>query len=286
MHDIINTLGECGVVPDIIRITDIGALATGTTEQWKKLIDRGRASLLGFEPQQQECDRCNAMTGEGHHYLPFALGDGTTRPFHLCRVPQTSSFYRPNGDVVSRFDGLAYLMEVIKTETIETKRLDDIEEARETDFLKLDVQGAELEILSHANEVLKDVSMIQTEACFIELYQGQPLFADIDQFMRARGFELYTVLGFGSRMRKPLSPADLPDVRPRQTLWSDVVYLKSASLMESELGPMSHLKRAVLLHELYDACDFAARDLQDYDRLTGHHSLPAYASMLRQRQAV
>ena len=128
------------------------------------------------------------MTGEGHHYLPFALGDGTTRLFHLCRFPQTSSFYKPNIELVARFDSLADLMEVVGTETIETKRLDDIEEARQTDFLKLDVQGAELEILNHATEVLKHVDMIQIEVCFIELYQGQPLFAEIDQFMRARDF--------------------------------------------------------------------------------------------------
>ena len=51
MYDIVNTLGQCGVVPDLIRITDIGALATGTSEQGKKLVDRGRARLLGFEPQ-------------------------------------------------------------------------------------------------------------------------------------------------------------------------------------------------------------------------------------------
>lgn len=285
MHDIINTLGQCGVVPDIIRITDIGALATGTSEQWKRLVDRGRARLLGFEPQPEECDRCNAMTGEGHHYLPFALGDGTTRSFHLCRFPQTSSFYKPNIDVIARFDCLADLMEVVGTEPIETKRLDDIEEARQTDFLKLDVQGAELEILTHATEVLKHVSMIQTEVCFVELYHGQPLFADIDQFMRARGFELHTLLGFGTRVLKPLSPADIPDARPRQTLWSDAVYLKSDARAAAELGPMSYLKRAVLLHELYDSCDFAARDFQNYDRMTGQYTLQAYASMLRQRQA-
>ena len=242
MHDIINTFGECGVVPDIIQITDIGALATGESEQWKRLVDRGQARLLGFEPQQEECHRCNAMTAEGHHFLPYALGDGTNRLFHLCHFSPTSSFYKPNIDVIARYHGLADMMEVVGTETIETKRLDDIKEAHETDFLKLDVQGAEIEILSHATEVLKHVSMIQIEVCFIEFYKGLPLFADIDHFMRAQDFEFHTLLGFGARMRKPLSPANIPDVRPKQILWSDAVYLKSDKRMASELTPMSRFK--------------------------------------------
>ena len=45
------------------------------------------------------------------------------------------------------------------------------------------------------------------------------------------------------------------------------------------------LKRAVLLHEVYQSYDFAARDLQDYDRITGQCIFDTYASMLRHQEA-
>lgn len=285
MRNIIDVLGEVGVVPDRIGITDIGAMASGATNPWSRLIDRGMARLLGFEPQEDECARCNAIAGPGYRYLPDALGDGTTRPFHRCSCAQNSSFYKPNIEVVERFDGLQALMEIVETAPIATRRLDDIEEARQSDFLKLDVQGSELDILGHAAETMKHVGMIQTEVCFMQLYEDQPLFADIDIFLRTRGFELYTLLSFGTRMHEPLSSADIPRSCSRQALWSDAIYLKRIDLASRDLDPAILLKRAVLLHELYSAYDFAARDLRNHDRLTGSRTLEAYVSMLCPRKA-
>ncbi len=285
MHDIFDTLNSCGIVPDTIQITDVGAMDAGGPEQWSRLVDQGRANLLGFEPQEEECDRCNAKAGAGRRFLPVALGDGANRLFHQCRYPPTSSFYKPNLDVITRFDGLAAQMEVVDTRPIPTKRLDDIDEARQSDFLKLDVQGTELDILAHGTEVLRHVGMIQIEVCFLPLYEDQPLFADIDTFLRNRGFDLFTLLGIGTRVLRPLLPADISDARQRQALWADAVYLKAQDQPPRGLDPATLLKRAVLLHELYQAYDFVARDLQDYDRITGQRTFEAYASMLRGRQA-
>ncbi len=285
MHDIFEALNHAGVVPDTIQITDVGAMDAGGPEQWSRLVDQGRANLLGFEPQKEECDRCNAAAGAGRLYLPVALGDGTTRPFHQCRFAPTSSFYKPNVDVIAQYDCLEAQMEIVGTELIPTKRLDDIEQARRTDFLKLDVQGAELDILAHATETLQHVGMIQTEVCFLPLYENQPLFADIDTFLRARGFELYTLLVFGTRVMLPLTPTDIPLARHRQALWSDAVYLKSSNHTPEGLDPTALLKRAILVHELYQSYDVVARDLQYHDRITGKRTFEIYASMLRERQA-
>ncbi|MGI9419363.1 MAG: FkbM family methyltransferase, partial [Geminicoccaceae bacterium] len=234
MQDIVDVLGEAGVTPDIIRLVDIGAMSCGAADPWGRLVDRGQAHLLGFEPQKDECARCNAMTGPGYRYLPEALGDGTTRPFHRCRSAPNSSFYTPNVEVLGRFEGLLELMEIVDTTSIATRRLDDIEEARSTDFLKLDVQGAELDILGHATETLGHVGLIQTEVCFMQLYENQPLFADIDDFLRVRGFELYTFWGFGTRMQEPLSGTDIPRSYCKQVLWSDAVYLKRFDLASKD----------------------------------------------------
>src|SRR5262249_22272238 len=58
-----------------------------------------------------------------------------------------------------------------------------------------DVQGAELSILKAVrSEHWRDVLAVQTEIEFVEFYRGQPLFADVDAFMRDRGFVLFDLL--------------------------------------------------------------------------------------------
>ena len=60
------------------------------------------------------------------------------------------------------------------------------------DFLSLDVQGAEYEILEGASKCLYgDVLGVITEVEFRELYEGQKLFADQDNLLRKHHFNLF-----------------------------------------------------------------------------------------------
>jgi hypothetical protein len=62
------------------------------------------------------------------------------------------------------------------------------------DFLKLDVQGSELDILKGATDLLKHSLLgAKIEVEFVELYKGQPLFPDIHRFMTDSGFELIDI---------------------------------------------------------------------------------------------
>jgi len=42
--------------------------------------------------------------------------------------------------------------------------------------------------------------LIQTEVEFVELYKGQPMFADVDIFLRASGFQFHTLNSFFGRV--------------------------------------------------------------------------------------
>jgi hypothetical protein len=61
---------------------------------------------------------------------------------------------------------------------------------QEVDILKLDLQGYELEALRGATNLLPRIKTITTEVEFVPLYDGQPLFGDIDCFLRQSGFRL------------------------------------------------------------------------------------------------
>lgn len=58
------------------------------------------------------------------------------------------------------------------------------------DFVHLDVQGAELMVLTGAKEKIRAIKMIWLEVENIELYKNQPLKKDIELFMSHNGFTI------------------------------------------------------------------------------------------------
>lgn len=56
------------------------------------------------------------------------------------------------------------------------------------DFLHLDVQGAEIKVLTGFGGALSSLKMVWLEVARIELYSGQPLVREIEQFMTSNGF--------------------------------------------------------------------------------------------------
>jgi FkbM family methyltransferase len=66
-------------------------------------------------------------------------------------------------------------------------------------FLKVDVQGFELEILRGAEQVLQNTEAALVEVSLLEYNQGAPLFAEVVAFMAARHFVVYDVSGFFRR---------------------------------------------------------------------------------------
>jgi hypothetical protein len=63
---------------------------------------------------------------------------------------------------------------------------------RETDrpFLKIDTQGTELSVLRGAEATLPHAVGVLVELSFVELYEGQALFAEIVDWLAARNFLL------------------------------------------------------------------------------------------------
>jgi FkbM family methyltransferase len=55
-------------------------------------------------------------------------------------------------------------------------------------LLKADIQGYELNMLKGAERTLPLVHAVILETSFVELYEGQPLFHDIYQYLHDRGF--------------------------------------------------------------------------------------------------
>jgi len=63
--------------------------------------------------------------------------------------------------------------------------------ARGTVFLKIDVQGFEIEVLQGATTLLPRLCAIQLELSLVPLYQGAPVMTEVIRYLDERGFELF-----------------------------------------------------------------------------------------------
>ncbi len=66
-------------------------------------------------------------------------------------------------------------------------------------FIKLDVQGFEIEVLRGAERILANTEVAQLEVSLLPYNQGAPLLAEVVAFMQTRGFVAYDVCGFYRR---------------------------------------------------------------------------------------
>lgn len=223
--------------------------------------------IVGFEPSAEECEKLNRSKNASHLYLPHAIGDGNRRTFYECTSPYCSSLFEPNTALVGKFQNLGDLLRVVGTRQIDTRRLDDLAQTAAADFLKVDVQGGELLVLEGAVECLRSILAVHVEVEFLPLYKDQPLFADIDNFLRAQGFAFHTLVPSG-RTFKPVVVNNDPNGWARQIIWADAVYIRDF-MMFAELAPDALLKLAVILHEVYQSMDLAAFALEAHDRQAG-----------------
>ncbi len=283
MFSILEMLGRSCPQIDVV---DIGAMmlpgSKGPT--YRPLMKNDVARVVGFEPVQAECDKLNTLGHKGHQYLPYFIGDGSERTFYLTNQSMTASLYKPNDDLLRRFNNLLELTTTVSTSKVQTKRLDDIPEIASIDYIKCDVQGAELDMLRGATRHLANVTVLDLEVEFVPMYEGQPLFADVDAFLREQGFLLHTLLGPMGRAFKPVVADNNINRGIRQVLWSDVLYVRDFTKLD-RLSAEQLLKMAIVLHEVYGSIDLAQVCLYHYDLKSKAGLWPVYMKRLTGKTA-
>ena len=250
-----------------LKILDIGASESEQPPAYMRLLGAFPCEVVGFEPDAAEWKKLNEHRREGQLYLPYAIGDGSSRTLHQCSSSYCSSLFEPDEALANRFHQLGALMHVTGRSEIETRRLDDIAETAGADFLKIDVQGGELLVLEGATARLSEILVVHTEVEFIPLYKDQPLFGDIDAALRRHGFLFHTMVPFGRTFR-PLIVNNNDEAWMRQIIWADAVYVRDFTKF-ADLPPEALLKIAAILHENYQSFDLAALALDAYDKQTG-----------------
>lgn len=165
----------------------------GFAEAWEAL--GAQVELIGFDADAEECRALGEGVGESSvRYVAAALGAAPgPAKLYVTREPACSSLYPPDPELVRERPELACTA-LASVADVELTTLDAWAAGASVsaaDFLKLDTQGSELDILRGGERLLATVRALEIEVELNPIYRGQPLFGDVDRFLRDRGFVLW-----------------------------------------------------------------------------------------------
>jgi FkbM family methyltransferase len=263
-----------------MKIVDIGANPIDGPAPYAALLEGGNAQVIGFEPNRDALAKLYERKGPRETYLPHAVGDGSRHRLHVCQAPGMTSLFKPNPEVLNLFHGFPSWGQVVATEDVATVRLDDVPETAGADYLKLDIQGAELMVLRNAPNRLKDAVVIHCETEFLQMYAGQPLFSDIELYLRSKEFTFHRFFPIVSRMIQPLSMGEDIYAGMSQQFWADAVFIRDLTKLDS-LSEKQILAMAAILHDCYQSLDVVVHLLIAYGKRTGRDLAGPYLDRLR-----
>jgi FkbM family methyltransferase len=209
-----------------VEVVDIGANPIDGDPPYRLLMDAGLCRVTGFEPQLEALAELHRRAGPHERYLPYAVGDGGRHTLQLTATSGFASLLEPDERQLDLLIDFPRLAEVVGRITVDTRRLDSIEEIDRIDLLKIDIQGGELAVLREGRRKLSRALAVQTEVGFHRLYRDQPTFADVDLELRGQGFVPHQ---FVTTRTWPLAPvvwADPLQQASRQLVEADVLYVR------------------------------------------------------------
>jgi len=157
-------------------------------EEIQEYVDNGIQKITVFEPLSKNfevlAERLQNVNADIQGYQ-VALGSqkGTATMYLSSNEAQSSSILKPKEHLEHHpdvsFDG---------TEEVEVSILDDYD-LGDANFINMDVQGYELEVLRGGKETLNNVDYVYCEVNRGEMYENNAMIDDIDKYLGEYGFE-------------------------------------------------------------------------------------------------
>jgi FkbM family methyltransferase len=216
-----------------ITFIDVGA-AGGIEPRWK--VVEKYLNYIGFEPDERSrVDLINKKSfTKKNTILPYALSDmNSDLSLNLCKNPKVSSTFNPNFSFLNLFP-FADRFQILKSIFMPSKRLDELH-IQSSNFIKLDIQGGELNALIGASQTLSHTLGIELEVEFTNLYCDQPLFGDLCKYLKSHDIEFIDFVGLCRWERDEFNNFG-------QCVFGDALFLRTPeSLLNASHKPFENL---------------------------------------------
>jgi len=175
-------------------VIDVGANKGQYGLQLRKIGYSGK--IVSFEPILEPYSKLSNLATKGNNWEAFNFGFGDQNGSFTINKSEnivSSSIL----EITSNSTKVEPKTKYISTEQIEIKRLDSYYESIKSKgkniYLKLDVQGFEMNVLKGAGSILKEFKIIQLEMSLVELYKGETLFIEMIKFLEDNDFILHSL---------------------------------------------------------------------------------------------
>jgi len=261
------------LLSDPVGLIDAGA-RWGISEEFA--VAAPLFAALAFEPDAEEALRVESQ-GRNRDWAQFrvearAVGrDHNPLALNLYSRANNSSIYPVSPEAKARYALGGF--ELTKILSVPASPLDaivfsDSVPPRAGEVIKLDTQGAELDILHGGAQTLAERTVcLITEVHFFKLYQGAPFFSDIDQYLRAAGF---TFIGFSDFQNRSSKRLDKHTHWTRERVFqADAIYFRDPLTLPAPVSARV-IDIAVMMAVLLGFFDLALEWLTASDTLGMH----------------
>ncbi len=223
-------------------MVDLGARENLDTE----LLDIAKyVDAIGFEPDEQECERLSqsgSSLWKSVTFIPFAVASNNgVSDLYLTDSPESASLRPHNAGLVEEFgfDNMHVDKRKVPVKSLTLNALLEKAYFPRVDYLKVDIEGAELEVLQAGDKVMRDVAALKVECSFLEQRIDQALIWDVAQYLVRDGFNIVELRDIRSWRRRPvaahpyISNATIPYSRGR-IAQCDLIALKKSDWCRNE----------------------------------------------------
>lgn len=245
------------------RIVYVDAGARGDLEGGWHDFPNDCLSVLAFEPDEAAPIDWESMDLNRIVERSALWSHETELDIHIGKIPATSSVWPPNMEYLTRFADVH--VDPRRTQSICKVRgrpLDVIlaERGMEADFLKIDTQGAELQILQGGQGALsKTVIGAVVETWTVPVHAGQALTHEVMDLMYKNGFALCQVETAAAWDRKIVEREDVS--YRRQIVGLDLLFMRDPLTVHQKFSSAEYAAKYAMIAQMYGHYDLALEAL-------------------------
>lgn len=182
-----------------VRIVDVGANPI-EDPPYAALVRRDLCRVWGFEPHPEAARQLRAKVPESVTVIEAAVGVPGRGVFHAYPAAEMSSLYKLSAKSIGYLGHFKRHLNTERAIEMTLHSLDALDDVPAIDCLKVDAQGAEVDVITGARAKLAQAVAVVAEMRFYRLYDGEPALHDLDRALRDQGFVLHRFIAPKSRM--------------------------------------------------------------------------------------